>query len=200
MTQSKTIILLDNFDSFTHNLLHLLQKVRPHYHIQLYRNNDAKLMHQLPDALIIGPGPMTPSETGLLKSYFDETITKKHIPVLGVCLGMQFLGWYFNIQVTRSTMPAHGMAADIKHASNDIFEGIPMPMKGARYNSLEIQSSNLECQNILKTLAVTSENNAVMALRHHSQPWVGVQFHPESFLTEHGNILIDNFFKLYVEI
>ena len=124
MNQSKNVILIDNFDSFTHNLLHLLQTVRPQYSFTIYRNHDNELLNQTPDALIVGPGPMTPAETGLLKLYFEQTVVKKQIPTLGVCLGMQFLGWYFGIGVTRSTLPAHGTATDIEHAESDIFQNI----------------------------------------------------------------------------
>lgn len=200
MNLSKNVILIDNFDSFTHNLLHLLQTVRPQYSFTIYRNHDIELLNQTPDALIVGPGPMTPAETGLLKLYFEQTVVKKQIPTLGVCLGMQFLGWYFGISVTRSTLPAHGTATNIEHAESDIFQNIPTPTQGARYNSLEIQVEELNRQVILTGLAFAPENNAVMALRHCSSPWVGVQFHPESFLTSHGHLLIENFFEKYVEI
>lgn len=197
---SKNIILLDNFDSFTHNLLHLLQMVRPNLHIQILRNNNPSLLNQTPDAFIVGPGPMTPAKTGLLETYFTNTISKKQIPVLGICLGMQFLGWYFNIPVTRSSMPAHGTATAIAHNQTDIFKNIPLQMKGARYNSLEIQESQVNNHKEFTILATATENNAIMAMRHRTMPWVGVQFHPESFLTNYGIKVIDNFFTQYVEI
>ncbi|MFO7864037.1 MAG: aminodeoxychorismate/anthranilate synthase component II [Salinivirgaceae bacterium] len=197
---TKTILLLDNYDSFTHNLLHLLQQVRPQYNYTTLRNSDTQLKSILPDALIIGPGPMTPAETGLLNNYFQNTIKPKNIPTLGVCLGMQFLGYEAGLTVTKSTMPAHGAAIEIEHNATDIFTGMPTPTIGARYNSLEINAKTVAANHPLKVLATARENGAIMALRHKERPHVGVQFHPESFLTKNGYQIIDNFFQYYVEI
>ena len=197
---TKQVILFDNYDSFTYNLLHLLKTVRPGYRFDVFRNRDRTIIQEIPDALVVGPGPMTPAETGLLQQYFELVVEKKQIPVFGVCLGMQFLAWREGIKVTRSTLPAHGAATIVKHQQNDIFKGVSSHFEGARYNSLEIQSHVVLGAKKHDLLAVAPENNAVMALRHKYKPWVGVQFHPESFLTTQGALVIDNFFKQYVEV
>ncbi|WP_462281239.1 anthranilate synthase component II [Salinivirga cyanobacteriivorans] len=197
---TKQVILFDNYDSFTYNLLHLLKTVRPGYRFDVFRNRDRTILQEIPHALIIGPGPMTPAETGLLQEYFERVVEKKHIPVFGVCLGMQFLAWREGVKVTRSTLPAHGAATIVKHQQNDIFKGVSPSFEGARYNSLEIQERQFLPSETFKVLAVAHENNAVMALRHKHKPWVGVQFHPESFLTTQGALVTDNFFYQYVEV
>ncbi len=174
--------------------------MRPTYDFDVFRNRDSLVLSQLPDALVVGPGPMTPAETGLLQEYFEQVIEPKNIPVLGVCLGMQFIACHEGVKVERSTMPAHGAATIVKHHQKDIFEGVNTNFQGARYNSLEIQSPQIQQSTNLELLAFAPENNAAMALKHKHQPWVGVQFHPESFLTTHGSLIIDNFFKQYVEV
>jgi anthranilate synthase/aminodeoxychorismate synthase-like glutamine amidotransferase len=199
-SMTRTILLLDNYDSFTHNLLHLLQQVRPEYRYRTIRNTSTQLFSITPAALIIGPGPMTPAETGLLNNYFQNTIKPKNIPTLGVCLGMQYLGFEAGLSVTKSTLPAHGAAIEINHNTTDIFTGLPTPTIGARYNSLEIASKTIPANHSIEVLATAQENGAVMALRHKKRPHVGVQFHPESFLTTKGHQIIDNFFQYYVEI
>ena len=180
--------------------MHLLKTVRPDYQFYVLRNGDKQVLSQQPDALVVGPGPMTPADTGVLQDYFEQVITSKHIPVLGVCLGMQFIAWHEGVEVDRSTSPAHGAETIVKHQQNNIFKGASPHFKGARYNSLEIQSDRVENSPELELLAYAPENNAAMALKHINHPWVGVQFHPESFLTTRGDIIVDNFFVQYVEV
>lgn len=195
-----TVVIFDNFDSFTHNLLHLLQQVRPKYNYVVKRNNDASVFNMKPCALIIGPGPMTPSETGVLNDYFTKVIEPHNVSVLGVCLGLQYLAYWKNLSINRSTMPAHGAAVEIAHFNEELFEGVGGKFMGARYNSLEVQKDQVENDNELKLIAYAVENNAVMAFRYKHKPWTGVQFHPESFLTSNGALIIDNYFKQYVEV
>ncbi len=195
----KHIILFDNYDSFTHNLLHLLQRVRPQFHFTVIRNQDRNVLKMTPDAFVVGPGPMTPAETGLLGEYFDKTIEPSRIPVLGVCLGMQYLGYRENVTVKRATEPAHGAAVRVHHTKKDIFENVDENFHGARYNSLEIQCADIENHSNLQILAIEKATNAVMALRNNHFPWAGVQFHPESFLTTNGELIVNNFFNQYVE-
>jgi anthranilate synthase component 2 len=196
----KSVIVFDNFDSFTYNLLHLLQQVRPDYTYYTIRNNDKSIFNYQPSALIVGPGPMTPSETGLLDDYFSKVIEPENIPVLGVCLGMQYLAFRKGIEITRSTMPAHGAASKIVHSERELFNGVKDSFSGARYNSLEVHKVKIEQDKDLELTAFAPENNAAMAFCYKQKPWTGVQFHPESFLTTQGELIIDNFFKQYVEI
>lgn len=195
---TRNIILFDNYDSFTYNLLHLLKTVKPQYNFEIIRNSDLSIFTKKTDAVIISPGPMRPSDTGILKQYFDKVIVPNKIPVFGVCLGLQFLAWKHNIEVSKSTNPMHGDTTTIKHYNKDIFTNIPSPFKGARYNSLEVNIDKITNNCELKTLAYSTDNNSVMGLRHKTMPWVGVQYHPESFLTQFGNQLLTNFFNLYV--
>lgn len=197
---TKSVIVFDNFDSFTHNLLHLLQEVRPDFKYHVFRNNDKSIFKYRPSALIIGPGPMTPSETGLLDDFFSQVIDPEYIPVLGVCLGMQYLAFRKGISITRSTLPAHGAAIKIVHSERELFNGVNSNFNGARYNSLEVQKDKIEADKELELTAFAPENNAAMAFCYKQKPWTGVQFHPESFLTSEGALIIDNFFKYYVEI
>ncbi|PLX15274.1 MAG: hypothetical protein C0599_16950 [Salinivirgaceae bacterium] len=197
---NKSIIVFDNYDSFTHNLLHLLQQVRKEYSYRVIRNNDKTIFNFQPQALIIGPGPMTPSETGILNEYFNKIVEPENIPVLGVCLGLQYLAHRKGIEITRSTMPAHGAATEIKHLNTELFLGVKDSFLGARYNSLEVHKSKIEADPDLKLIAWASENDAAMSFHYKQKPWTGVQFHPESFLTSEGAKVIDNFFKQYVEV
>ncbi|MCK4662858.1 MAG: aminodeoxychorismate/anthranilate synthase component II [Bacteroidales bacterium] len=195
---TKEILIFDNYDSFTYNLCNLLKSERAEYNYKILRKNDKEVFTTKFDVLIISPGPMTPDKTGNLKKIFETKIIPGKIPTLGICLGMQFIAQYFNALVEKSNYPKHGIAVNIEHSNKDIFNGIPNYFKIARYNSLEV-SLNSDVKNKIEVLAYETGNDAIMALRHKHFPFVGLQFHPESFLTEYGNILIDNFFKIYVE-
>src|SRR6056297_2548870 len=157
----KRIILFDNYDSFTHNLLHLLQKVRPDYAIEVIRNRNIEVLKMVPDALIVGPGPMTPSDTGILTTYFNQVIEPEPVPVLGVCLGLHFIGYCENVPVNRSVEAVHGAAVRIHHTNDDIFSDAEENFLGARYNSLEIQCVDIEKNAKLKILARETSTNSV---------------------------------------
>ena len=192
------ILLFDNYDSFTYNLYNLLKMVRPSAEIAVLRNRNREVLNADFDVLVISPGPMTPADVGLLPALFEQRIIPRQIPVLGICLGLQFLTHYHQVPVERSTNPLHGSAVEIEHHAQKLFSGLPSPFKVARYNSLEVRPEKL-VNSPLHMLAVEKDKGAVMGLEHATMPWVGVQFHPESFLTEHGHVLTDNFFKYYVE-
>ncbi len=197
MNANKKILIFDNYDSFTYNLYNLIKSVRPNYTYQILRNNNKQIFIYDFDVLIISPGPMTPDKTGLLKDLFIKKIIPDKIPTLGICLGLQFLGYFYNTLVTKSKQAKHGIAVNINHFNKNIFDKIPNNFKAARYNSLEIDINNIN-KTELEILATEQNQNSVMALKHKTLPFVGLQFHPESFLTQYGDIIINNFFKIYV--
>ncbi len=198
MNTNKKILIFDNYDSFTYNLCNLIKTVRPNYTYQILRNNNEEIFTYDFDVLIISPGPMTPDKTGLLKDLFIKKIIPDKIPTLGICLGLQFLGYFYDTPVTKAKQAKHGMAVNINHFNKNIFDKIPDNFKAARYNSLEIDINNIN-KNELEILATEQNQNSIMALKHKTLPFVGVQFHPESFLTQYGDMIINNFFKIYVE-
>jgi len=190
------ILLLDNYDSFTYNLKALIKRSVPGSEITVKRNSDPKIFSEKYDVLIISPGPMTWNETGLLKELFEKKILKEKIPVLGICLGMQFIAGYFGADTGRMNNPLHGGQTIIRHTGDQLFEGIPEKFSAARYNSLGLYEEESE---YLVFIAFEENSDAVMALRHKYLPVAGLQFHPESFMTVHGEKLIKNFWRHYVK-
>jgi len=194
----KTILLFDNYDSFTYNLYDLLKKVRPDYNIIVKRNKDRDIFSTDFDMLVISPGPMTWAETGLLRELFETKIIPEKIPVLGICLGMQFIAGYYGLNVDKVFNPIHGSQAEIKHSNDNLYKDIPTQFKSVRYNSLGIKDVNNFSDNI-KFIAFEKGTGSIMALKHNKLPFVGLQYHPESFLSEYGEQTINNFFEMYVE-
>jgi len=194
----KSVLIFDNYDSFTQNLYNLIKSTRPSYDYFILRNKDEKVFISEFDVLIISPGPMRPTDTGLLTQLFQQKVIPNSIPVLGVCLGMQFIAEFFGEKITESNHAIHGSAVEIIHNNHDIFANINSPFLAARYNSLEVNPEI--CSKDMKVLASEKDTNSIMGLRHNIFPFVGVQFHPESFLTQYGQKIIDNFFTQYVEI
>jgi anthranilate synthase/aminodeoxychorismate synthase-like glutamine amidotransferase len=192
------VLIFDNYDSFTYNLYNLIKSTRSEYDYFILRNKDEKIFTTDFDVLVISPGPMRPANTGLLKELFQKIIIPNEIPVFGVCLGMQFIAEYFGENIVDSPNPLHGIRVPVLHHSTDIFHGIKSPLQTARYNSLEV-NPNIKSKD-LKILAKEDQTESIMALKHINLPFVGVQFHPESFLTINGSQIIDNFFKEYVEV
>ena len=194
----KTILLFDNYDSFTYNLYDLLKKARPGYNIIVKRNKDRDIFNIHFDILVISPGPMTWEETGLLRELFEEKIIPKQIPTLGICLGMQFLAEYYGITVDAVDKPVHGSQVEIEHSNDRLFENISTGFKSVRYNSLGIVNKDTANKDI-QYIALEKDTGSVMALKHSILPFVGLQYHPESFLSEFGKETINNFFEIYVE-
>ncbi len=190
----KRIILFDNYDSYTHNLYHLLTVSIPETDIQVCRNTNRQLFSENFDLLVGGPGPCTPNETGVLKELFDKKIIPQQIPYFGVCLGMQFLAWYYGYPIKRSQNPTHGDTILLKHSGTTLFQNLPQKFPVARYNSLEVDVYDLT-QSPFEILATEENTNAVMALRHKTLPLYGIQFHPESFITQFGKEILHNFYK-----
>ena len=194
----KTILLFDNYDSFTYNLYDLLMKVRPGYNIIVKRNKDRDIFNIDFDILVISPGPMTWEKTGLLRELFKDKIIPEEIPTLGICLGMQFIAGFYGISVGEVDKPVHGSQVEITHLNDKSFNTIPTMFKAVRYNSLGITNED-DTNNSIQYIAFEKGTGSVMAIKHSTLPFIGLQYHPESFLSEYGNEMINNFFEIYVE-
>lgn len=188
------ILLIDNYDSFVHNLARYVRELG--YETRVVRNDMitvAEVEAMQPTHLIFSPGPCTPNEAGITLSVIEAFAGK--IPMLGVCLGHQAIGQAFGGRVVRAKHPCHGKDSLIRHTEAGVFEGLPQPLRVGRYHSLAVSEEGLpDC------LMVTAraESGEIMALSHREHPIVGVQFHPESILTEYGYALLRNFFRLSV--
>jgi anthranilate synthase/aminodeoxychorismate synthase-like glutamine amidotransferase len=186
------VFVLDNYDSFTYNLV---QYVGECGHECVVRRNDQTTTDEIaalrPSHVLVSPGPCTPREAGISIDVIKHFAGK--VPVLGVCLGHQALGEAFGGKIVRAAKLMHGKTSAIQHDGKTIFRAVPSPMTATRYHSLIVEEKSLP-----KELEVSarSEDGTIMGLRHTSVPVEGVQFHPESILTEHGRTLIANFLKL----
>lgn len=186
------ILLIDNFDSFVHNLARYVRELG---FVTDVRRNNALTLSEIetlkPTHIILSPGPCTPNEAGITLDVIHHFA--KHIPILGVCLGHQAIGQAFGGDVVRAKHPTHGKASLIHHEKTGIFQDIPTPIKAARYHSLAVNQTTLpKCLNI----TATTDDGEIMGLQHQTYSTVGVQFHPESILTEHGHQLLLNFLTL----
>jgi len=183
------IVVVDNYDSFTYNLVQYLGELGAT--VSVVRNDEADLdaIRALgPSGVLISPGPGTPDESGVSLEVL-RVFPKEGIPVLGVCLGHQTLGQVSGGRVIRASRPMHGRTSPIEHTGEGIFRGLPSPFIATRYHSLLVERESLpDC---LAITAWTAEGE-IMGLRHKSEPAEGVQFHPESFLTEHGHTMLRN--------
>lgn len=181
------IFLLDNYDSFTYNIVQMLQRIGIYPAVS---RNTAVTLDEIeavkPDRIIISPGPMRPEDHPMIFEIIERF--HKTIPVLGVCLGMQAINEFFGGRLTEADIPVHGKTSLIYHNSENLFTGIPSPLKAARYHSLIVT----DVPPVLKVRAKTSDG-VIMALAHRCFPVCGVQFHPESYLTEYGTEIISNF-------
>ncbi len=190
--RTPNILLIDNYDSFTFNLVHLLGEVGAACDV---RRNDALTVEQAmataPDAIVLSPGPCTPDEAGICLDLIAAAAGR--VPVLGVCLGHQAIGQAFGGVVLRAPLPMHGKVGHVEHAGTDIFAGLPTPFQATRYHSLIVERASLS-----ETLEVTAwtGDGLVMGLRHRTLPVFGVQFHPESIASEHGHDILANFVAL----
>jgi anthranilate synthase/aminodeoxychorismate synthase-like glutamine amidotransferase len=185
------ILMIDNYDSFTWNLVQYLGELGAV--VRVVRNdeiNAADIAAIGPDAIVISPGPCTPSEAGVSLAAIRAFAGK--LPILGVCLGHQAIGQAFGAEVVHAGRVVHGKTSAIRHTGLGVFRGLPSPFLATRYHSLAIRRATLPA-----CLEVTaeSEDGEIMGVRHRELALEGVQFHPESFLTEHGHALLKNFLQ-----
>ena len=190
------ILVIDNYDSFTFNLVQYLGELGAE--LEVVRNDELTvddIVERAPERIVISPGPCTPTEAGVSV----ETIQRlgPTVPILGVCLGHQSIGQAYGGMVVRAAKPMHGKTSPIRHTGEGIFRGIPAPLTVARYHSLVIEPESLPDE--LEAVAWTDEpgfETEIQAVRHREHPVWGVQFHPESIASEHGHALLRNFLEL----
>ena len=189
------ILLIDNYDSFTWNLVQRLGEIDPSLELQVYRNDQISLEDieaRQPSHLIISPGPCTPDDAGISIPCVKRFAGK--IPLLGVCLGHQSIGQAYGSKIVRAGRLMHGKTDMIQHDEQGLYEGIPNPFEATRYHSLVIQPDTLSSE-----FTMTAWSNApdgaleIMGIQHKSWPLYGVQYHPESFLTICGTRILENF-------
>ena len=189
------IVLIDNFDSFTHNLARYFCELGES--VEIFRNNEisvAEINRLNPKALVISPGPCTPNESGVSLAAIDAF--KDQLPILGVCLGHQALAQVFGSTVVRAEQVMHGKVSNLTHNSQGLFEGLPTPMEVTRYHSLVVELATLAHEFVVdaETQSATGQRE-IMAIRHKKWPLLGVQFHPESVMTTQGHNLLANFLR-----
>ena len=185
-------VLIDNYDSFTYNLLHFLGELGAE--IVVYRNDSitpAKVLELSPEGIVLSPGPCDPDRAGICVDLVRQASGK--IPILGVCLGHQSIAQAFGANIDRAPTPMHGKLSRICHRETDIFDGIASPFVATRYHSLMVTKSTLP--DVLKVTAQT-DDGVIMGLRHQKHPIFGVQFHPESIASENGHALLENFLNI----
>ncbi len=186
------ILFLDNYDSFTYNLVDYIGQMKPD--LQVIRNDQidvAEIAALNPRGIIISPGPGTPDNAGISCAVIKAFCQK--IPILGVCLGFQAIGQVFRAKVIRAPFPVHGKTSLIHHNGRGIFENIPSPLEAARYHSLILERASLSDEFII---TAESEDQLIMAIKHQQYPLYGVQFHPESILTPQGIEILRNWLNI----
>lgn len=188
------LLVIDNYDSFTYNLVQMFRQYP--LAIEVHRNDQIKMDEVAtlsPDYILVSPGPKDPAHASIsipiIKTWY------KRIPILGICLGMQCLNEVFGGRTIRSPQPFHGKTSKILHEGGGVFNGLPSSFRAARYHSLVVQPEPNALRDKL-TITARTENQLIMGLSHLDYPLHGVQFHPESFLTENGFQLVENFLNL----
>jgi len=188
----KMILMIDNYDSFTYNLVHYLGELGEK--VLVFRNDKIKLedVGKLnPDMVVVSPGPCTPREAGISVDVIKEFAGR--VPILGVCLGHQSIGYAFGGKIVRAKRLLHGKTSMIYHDGKEVYEGLPNPFEATRYHSLLVEKESLPDE--LEITAWTDEDE-IMGVRHKEYLIEGVQFHPESILTKKGKDLLRNFIKM----
>ncbi len=188
MSGAKQILVIDNYDSFTWNLVHYLEEIGAR--TQVLRNDEvsaAAALAMKPDGIVLSPGPCTPKEAGICVDVVRQA--PNDLPILGVCLGHQSIGAAEGGDIITAQQIRHGKISQIRHENGPLFEGLPPAFDVVRYHSLSIKPETLPDTLIADAYTADGE---IMAVRHTSRPVFGVQFHPESILTEHGHALLKN--------
>jgi anthranilate synthase component 2 len=192
------VLMIDNYDSFTYNLVQYLGELGAE--VQTHRNDQVsvdEVARLQPSHIVLSPGPCTPNEAGICLELIDRLAGQ--FPILGVCLGHQSIGQAFGGHVVRAREVMHGKTSQIHHRGEGVFARLPTPYTATRYHSLIVQEDGLP--DALEVTAWTQHadgrRDEIMGLRHRSLPVEGVQFHPESILTEHGHALLKNFLESY---
>ncbi len=192
MSDAKSILVIDNYDSFTWNLVHYLEEIGARTHV--VRNDaisvDAALALK-PDGIVLSPGPCTPNEAGICVELVQKA--PDDLPILGVCLGHQSIGAAEGGKIITAQQIRHGKISQIRHENGPLFDGLPESYDVVRYHSLSIRAEDLPETLIADAFTADGE---IMAVRHKTRPVYGVQFHPESILTEHGHALLRNWLEL----
>jgi anthranilate synthase/aminodeoxychorismate synthase-like glutamine amidotransferase len=186
------ILIIDNYDSFTYNLVQYLGELGAD--MTVVRNDAISLIEiegLKPDAIVISPGPCTPSEAGISEDLIKKFCTS--VPILGVCLGHQAIGEAFGGKVVKAPTVVHGKLSKIKHDGKGIFQSVPDLFQATRYHSLVI--SHDQFPSVLEITATTNDG-VIMGVRHRHYPVFGVQFHPESIATEYGKVILKNFLDI----
>ncbi len=184
------ILLIDNYDSFTWNLVHYLGELGAE--VKVLRNDAigvAEAMQMAPEAIVLSPGPCDPDQAGICLDL-TRAAAEAGTPLLGVCLGHQTIGQAFGGRVVQAGEIVHGKLGEIHHKGSGVFAGLPSPLQGTRYHSLVVERASLP-----QALEITAElaDGTIMGLRHRTLPIEGVQFHPESIRSEHGHAMLRNF-------
>ncbi len=187
------LLMIDNYDSFTYNLVQYLGELGQD--VQVYRNDEInlkKITELKPKYIVISPGPCTPNEAGISLALIEEFAGK--IPLLGVCLGHQSIGQAFGGKIIKAKTLMHGKTSLIHHTSKGVFTDLPNPYTATRYHSLVIERESIpDCLDV----TAWTDDGEIMGIKHKTLAVEGVQFHPESVLTEHGHDLLNNFLKAY---
>jgi len=188
------LVLIDNYDSFTYNLVHYFQELGEK--VRVFRNDgisSEEVLKLNPTSLVISPGPSTPMNSGICMNLIKlNSRKKKPIPTLGVCLGHQVIAECFDAKVIQSGEPVHGKVSKIFYNKSKLFEGMNNPFNATRYHSLIVDEKTVK-PNLIIT--AKTQHNVIMAIEHKSLPLFGVQFHPESIATDNGHLLLKNFLK-----
>lgn len=182
------IVVIDNYDSFTWNLVDLLRRRKKR--VAVYRNDEvsaADILELRPKGLLLSPGPGRPADSGISPELLRMAAGK--VPILGICLGHQLIGEHFGMQLKLGDAPVHGKTSKVMHVGNGLFKGLPTPFEAMRYHSLVLSKEAMP-----ESLEVTAwtATDEVMAIQHRTLPIIGLQFHPESILTQGGETMLEN--------
>ncbi|MDO5675685.1 MAG: aminodeoxychorismate/anthranilate synthase component II [bacterium] len=198
------LVLIDNFDSFTYNIVQLLGTAPPDAapgrqppEVRVIRNNAISVPDLLalgPERLLVSPGPCTPKEAGIsVEAILACSQVQPALPVLGVCLGHQSIGEAFGAKVVRAERPMHGKTSEVNHDGKGVFTGLPSPLTAMRYHSLVVEEASLPEELVVS--ARSADDGVIMGLRHRSLPVEGIQFHPESIMSAEGLQLLHTFLR-----